>query len=170
MKDIEEFEGKYAITEKGEVWNYKDDKFQVLRGSGFIGKKLRHKRKYKTVALWRVGKRYTYCYVHRLVAQAFLPNPLNLPMVNHKDGNPENNTVENLEWCTHKENIKHAFENGLTTRGAKNAQTKLNREQVLEIRKRYSEGGVSQNKLAEEYGIAQTNVSLIVNRKNWSYL
>lgn len=53
------------------------------------------------------------CNVHRIIAETFIPNPDNLPCVNHKDGNKLNNSVENLEWCTHSENTIHSFKKGL---------------------------------------------------------
>ena len=55
------------------------------------------------------------CRVNRLVAQMFVPNPDNLPEVNHIDGNKENNHVSNLEWCTRSHNVKHSFDTGLKT-------------------------------------------------------
>lgn len=51
--------------------------------------------------------------IHRVIAETFIPNPSNLPCVNHKDGNKLNNSVDNLEWCTHSENTLHSFQNGL---------------------------------------------------------
>lgn len=59
-------------------------------------------------------KKHNPLYIHRLVAIAFIPNPNNYELVNHKDGNPQNNHVSNLEWCTHRQNIIHAIETGLT--------------------------------------------------------
>ena len=170
MKPIKGFEGQYSITKEGQVFSHKTDKWLKLRGSGSTGKIKRHKRSYKTIALWEGGFGYRYFYIHRLVAEAFLDNSDCKPMVNHKDGNPENNSVDNLEWCNHKENMRHAFVNGLTTRGDKNTQTKLSPDDVLEIRRLSSEGGISQSQLGRKFNVSQSNIYMIVKRKNWSYL
>lgn len=69
------------------------------------------KRGYKIVSLRIYPKKY-FLSVHRLVAEAFIPNPNNYPVINHIDSNPSNNNVNNLEWCTQSHNVKYAYANG----------------------------------------------------------
>lgn len=101
-KDIFGFEGLYKISDCGQVksLSYYGGKRQKIL-------KLRpDKNGYLIVGLWKNRKRYTM-KVHRIVAQTFIPNPDNFPQVNHKDGNPANNHVDNLEWCTAKYNCNY---------------------------------------------------------------
>ena len=99
MKDIKGFEGIYAITEDGRVYNLKHKRY--LKNCG---------KNYQRVTLNKNGKGTSH-YIHRLVAQAFLPNPDNLPEINHKDENTHNNNVWNLEWCTREYNINYGTRN-----------------------------------------------------------
>ena len=86
----------------------------LMRGKPYVLKTQINRKGYHKirVTIKRMRKSYS---VHRLVAQAFLDNPENLPQVNHKDGNKNNNNVENLEWISNKDNAHHAIENGLWT-------------------------------------------------------
>ena len=101
MKDIRNYENMYTVTEDGRVWSYKSNKFlkQTLLNRGYLQVELYNN---------GVGKKFL---IHRLVAEAYLPNPDNLPQVNHKDENKQNNSVENLEWCTEKENDNYGNRN-----------------------------------------------------------
>lgn len=80
---------------------------------------------YQFVCLRKNGNSKKFS-VHRLVAEAFIPNPQNLPCVNHIDGNKQNNSVENLEWCTYSENLKHAIDIGLVE-----SQCKIRRSVII---------------------------------------
>lgn len=91
--------------------------------------------------LWRNGT--SKClYVHRLMAKAFIPNPENKPHINHKDGNKNNNSLSNLEWCTPSENNQHAIDNGLRgyNKGCDHAFSVFSKEEVLNIRKLFKSG------------------------------
>lgn len=171
MKDIEGFEGLYAVTEDGRVWSYPKwwgGKLgnQNHNGKWIIQETLR--RNYKRVTLRKNGKvkRIT---VHRLVAFAYLPIVAGKNVVNHLDGDPSNNHVNNLEWCTTQENGMHSSKMGRTQRGTKNNHNVLNEDEVREIRKMYS-AGITQPEIGRIYGITQSAVHLITSRKNWYWL
>lgn len=102
-KNIPNYEGIYEISSFGKIKNTK---------SGKILKLIKNHRGYLKTNLSKNGKLKTV-FPHRLVAESFIENPNNLPQVNHKDGNKENNYVFNLEFCTEKHNMQHAVKNGL---------------------------------------------------------
>ena len=101
MKDIKNYEGLYAVTSCGRVWSYRNEKFLKPRAnrSGYLYVDLSKDRKVKSYV------------IHRLVAEAFIPNPENLPQVNHKDENKANNCLQNLEWCDEKYNYNYGTRN-----------------------------------------------------------
>ena len=103
MKDIKGFEGLYSITDDGKVYShrYGDYVKTCLKPNGYV------------YIGFYVSGAITYNRVHRLVAEAFIPNPFNKPYVNHVNGCKSDNRVENLEWVTASENNKHAYSTGL---------------------------------------------------------
>lgn len=103
--------------------------------------------------------------VHRLVAKSFIPNPDNLPQVNHKDGNGLNNDVENLEWISASGNMLHSYGNGKHKPSFGNAR--LKKDDVLEIRRLCGEG-VRKKDIAEKFKVHVTSIYDIHKRKVWS--
>lgn len=101
MKDIKGYEGLYAITSCGKVWSYRSKKFL---------KSCKQSTEYLAVTLCKDGTRKSYT-IHRLVAEAYLPNPNNLPQVNHKDENKTHNYINNLEWCDNTYNVNYGTRN-----------------------------------------------------------
>ena len=102
MKDVVGFEGRYGVTSCGKVWSYKYKRLLAPQGG----------EDYQMVGLYKDGK-YTYDYVHRLVAKAYIPNPdpEKYTEVNHKDEVRNHNWVNNLEWCTRNYNINYGARN-----------------------------------------------------------
>lgn len=121
--------------------------------------------KYYRVHLHRKHKK-----VHKLVAEAFIPNPLNLPEVNHIDGNRWNNNVWNLEWSTHNDNMHHASINNLLKQGEDHTSHKLTQQQVMEIRSKYIPRKYSMRMLAREYNVSSPTIIDIINRKYWKHI
>lgn len=134
---------KYVITKEGLIINSHGRILSSYINGGYCIVKLN-------------GKHFR---VHRLVAEAYLPNPENKPQVNHKDGNKLNNNVENLEWCTQIENSDHARKNNLTNIG----WGYINSQQREEILNKYNTGEYTQRQLAKEYGVGKTTIGKIIH-------
>ena len=100
---IKGYEGLYEVSDKGRVRSLKFGKERILKTG-------RNQQGYLVVCLCKNGERETY-RIHRLVAKTFIHNPDNLPEVNHKDEDKENNSVHNLEWCDRKYNINFGTRN-----------------------------------------------------------
>lgn len=98
MKDIKGYEGRYGITSCGKVWSYYKNDFLKPSKRGAD---------YWFVSLYN-GYCYTSHYIHRLVAEAYIPNPENLPDIDHIDGNKDHNYINNLQWMTHQNNVSKA--------------------------------------------------------------
>lgn len=170
-KDIPSYEGIYQVSNYGRVKslsrtviykrkrNYRTDycKEHILSCS---------KEKYLSVGLKKTNDRQRKFLLHRLVANAFIPNPDDLPYINHKDCNKHNNYVGNLEWCTPKENSVHASLNDLLPFGEGHGRAKLSEMDVVDILHCLSLG-VTCKELAEKYGVHIATISLINTGKNW---
>lgn len=125
-KVIEGFEGIYEISNLGRLKSFKKDKM------GYILSNKNSKGNYLSVVLEYKNKKRC-AKMHRLVAEAFIPNPYNFPQVNHIDMNRQNNRTDNLEWCTRKYNIHHAIENnGNMLKGIKKYNKYIRPKQIYQ--------------------------------------
>ena len=159
------FETKYPnyfVNEQGEVFSTKRGGIKKLKGGntpkGYLQVKI-------------CNNNIKRIYVHRLVAETFIPNPDNRPEVNHINGIKSDNRVQNLEWVTSKENTDHAKSTGLfNNSGENNGSTKLTEKQVLEIRELHSTKKYKQRELAKMFDVSRVQISNIVNNKRWKHI
>lgn len=159
---IEGYENYYKISNLGNVKGYKNPNKLLspsIGTSGYLGFSM------------SVNKKHKSLFIHRMVAISFIDNPLNLPEVNHKDGNKLNNFYLNLEWVTSKDNMKHAISNKLRNDfGSNSVNSKLKEEDILNIRELAKTENFNYKEIAAKYNIHKDYVTLIVNRKRWAHI
>ena len=141
----------YEITENGEVINIHNGHKRVLQPN--------------TKGYLRVMINGKNLFVHRLVAEKYVPNPENKPQVNHIDGNKLNNHYTNLEWVTNQENRNHAIECGLHTMGEDCSWSKLNNDKVKFIRKHQND--ITVKEFTELFNVTRKTIEKVINFESW---
>lgn len=160
-KSVKDFEGLYEVSNLGRIRSIGYGEIKILKGrddgAGYL-----------KVALFKDKKRHE-AKVHRLVCNAFIKNRDNRPFVNHKNLIRNDNRLENLEWCTHSENIKHAYNMGSLSgmKGSKHKLAKLTNEKILEIR---NIKNMSNAKISKIYNVSSTTIRNIINNKTWNHI
>lgn len=160
FKDIKGFESKYQISNLGNVRSKK---------TGLLIKHMCNKKGYHYVHLSINRYKSKKEYVHRLVARGFIDNPQNKPQVNHIDGNPANNTVDNLEWCTNEENQEHAVLHNLHYQGELHRDSKFT-EDSIKLLPELVKSGFTFGQLNVLTGVAIINLKKIIYGKTWRAL
>ena len=159
MKDIKGYKGRYAATKDGRIYSY------YLKG--FLSPKV-DKGGYLMVCLQKNGQK-KYFQVHRLIAETYISNPDNLETVNHKDGVKNNNNINNLEWSSFSDNLKHAYKIGLRcNKGTNSPTSKLTENDIRKIRKLLHEKETKE--IAEMYGVVPGTIYNISSRRSWKHV
>lgn len=161
FKQVKDYEGYYEISNIGNV-----------RSTSYKGTKLlkpaKTKRGYLNV-IFCVNQVKVHKLIHRLVAEAFIPNPRNLEQVNHINGNKEDNTVENLEWCTSEYNNQHALNSSLLNRYEDRPEAKLTKKLVLKIPELIKQGATTDD-LKNLFKVSRRCIDNIFEGKTWTGL
>lgn len=150
----------YIICRDGLIFKVTDDnKIKPIKAT-------RQHHGYYLAHLWFQKKPY-YRWVHRMVAETYIENPLGKPQVNHIDGDKSNNHVDNLEWMTSKENIQHAFRIKLRKTGEGSSNSKISKKDAIRICKLLKENKLTLEEIANEIGCTYTIVFMIYHKKTW---
>ena len=168
-KDVVGYEGIYQVSNLGNVKSLsriilRNGKYPFLSKEKLLKINV-NKFGYSYISLENNGEQ-KYFLIHRLVGIAFILNNENKSDINHINGVKTDNIVNNLEWNTRKENIRHSVVNGLTSIGEKHYCAKLTEKQVLEIR----ESNLKQKDLAVFYKVNGSLISSIKTRKKWKHI
>ena len=172
FKEIKGFSG-YVINRNGKIrsidrFTYHprfENKKQFIEGKEL--KKQIDKDGYETVGLHNNNRLYTK-RVHRLVAETFIQNPKNYPIINHKNSIRNDNRVDNLEWCNNSMNQKHSFMSGRRNNfGENHSHNKLTEKDVIEIITLFI-NGMNKRQISKSYNVNAQTIGNIFNGKSWS--
>jgi len=169
-KPVPDYEKLYQISNTGKLMSLS----KYVQNKKVPDKllKIQVSKGYQQVNLYKNKKGKTF-RIHRLVTETFIPRINGKTQVNHINGIKHDNRVENLEWCTKKENSKHAFETGLLTppilKGEKNPCSKLKNNIVLELRDLYK-SGMRVIDISKKYNLKIPTVEGIVYNRTWKHL
>lgn len=162
-KDIEDLDSVYQVSNFGRVRKKSNHRIKAIVWDG---------RYYKFGYDYpKDGMEHKGWYrVHRAVAKAFIPNPLNKKTVNHIDGDRRNNRVDNLEWATYKEQSEHSVRVLKNQCGENNYNAQYTNEQVREIRRLFEKEGWTVSQIKERFGGRVSNIRKILNYERWKYI
>ena len=165
FKDVKGYHGKYGVNDRGDVISYK----RWRKPESTLLKPWLSKRGYLSVKLQLTNRLdQKTVTVHRLVAEAFLPDWNPLLCVNHIDGDKTNNRVNNLEIVTLTENMKHAYRTGLIVNDGENSSSsKLKKEDVFFIRESFSSKLYTQKQMANHFKVNPSTISDVIRFKTW---
>lgn len=166
-KPVVGYEDSYEVSDSGMV--------RSIDRIGYDGRKLKGMpltpclagRGYLTVCLRKNGVTVRE-YIHRLVAQAFIPRVDGCDTVNHKDGNKGNNSADNLEWVTYSQNNQHAYDTGLKERGSEFYNAKLTEDTVREIK--HNGKNATYKEIADKYGVTKATIRDVLVGNSWAYI